>query len=79
VECIDERCRSQGTNPTTACGDKPCGAQQYCQEFIGGPAGSEPSYTCMPLGDCQDCECLSTPGCQCSGTGSSIKVFCAAP
>lgn len=79
VECVDGQCRSQSTNPTTACGDVVCSSEQYCYQFVGGPAGSEPSYSCMPLGDCRDCECLSTPGCQCSDTGGSIKVFCAAP
>jgi hypothetical protein len=78
VECVDQRCRSRNGDATTSCGDKACTADQYCYQFVGGPAGSEPSYSCMPLDDCQDCECLDVIGCQCSGTGSAIKVFCAA-
>ena len=79
VECADEQCRSRNSNATTSCGDKACTADQYCYEFVGGPAGSEPSYDCMPLNDCQDCDCLNVVGCQCSGAGSAIKVSCAAP
>ncbi len=79
VACVDKQCRSRNAGATAACGDKVCTATQYCSEFVGGPAGSEPSYNCMPLGNCQDCECLNVIGCQCSGSGSGIKVFCAAP
>jgi hypothetical protein len=79
VECVDQRCRSRNGDATMPCGDKACTADQYCSQFVGGPAGSEPSYSCLPLGDCQDCECLNVIGCQCSGTASAIKVFCAAP
>ena len=79
ADCIEERCQSRNSAATSACGDKKCTEAQYCEQFVGGPAGSEPSYACRPLGDCQDCECLNVIGCQCSGTGNAIKVFCAAP
>jgi hypothetical protein len=79
ADCIEGRCQSRNSELTTACGDKKCTEAQYCEEFVGGPAGSEPSYACRPLGDCRDCACLNVIGCQCSETGGTIKVFCAAP
>jgi len=79
ADCIEERCQSRSTVATSACGDKKCTEAQYCEQFVGGPAGSEPSYTCRPLGECQDCACLNVIGCQCSETDGTIKVFCAAP
>ncbi len=79
VDCIDKQCRSRNANETTACGDKACTADQYCYESVGGPAGSVPSYSCEPLGDCRDCACLNVTACRCSGSGAQIKVFCAAP
>jgi hypothetical protein len=79
ADCIEGRCQSRNSALTTACGDKKCTEAQYCEEFVGGPAGSEPSYGCRPLGDCSDCACLNVIGCQCSETGGTIKVFCAAP
>jgi hypothetical protein len=79
ADCIEGRCQSRSSAATSACGDKKCSEAQYCEQFVGGPAGSEPSYTCRPLGDCQDCACLNVIGCDCSETGGTIKVFCAAP
>jgi hypothetical protein len=79
ADCVDGRCQSRNSAATTACGDKRCTEAQYCEELVAGPAGSEPSYACRPLGDCQDCACLNIIGCQCSETGGSIEVFCAAP
>jgi hypothetical protein len=79
ADCIEGRCQSRNSAATTGCGDKKCTEAQYCEQFVGGPAGSEPSYACRPLGDCQDCACVNPLGCQCSETGGTIKVFCAAP
>ena len=67
ADCIEGRCQSRSSAATSACGDKKCSEAQYCEQFVGGPAGSEPSYTCRPLGDCQDCACLNVIGC---GAGS---------
>jgi hypothetical protein len=79
ADCIDGRCRSRSNQAARACGDQSCNATQYCHERTGGPVGSEPSYDCLPLGDCHDCGCLSMTGCQCTQTAAGIKVFCAAP
>ena len=79
ADCIEGRCQSRNSATTSACGAQKCTEAQYCEQFVGGPAGSEPSYTCRPLGDCQDCACLNVIGCQCSETDGAIKVFCAAP
>ena len=71
---------SGGTGNPQRCGDKVCAADEYCNEFVGGVPGSQPTYQCKPLNGCQDCECLEVVvACQCSGSGSAIKVFCAAP
>ena len=77
--CVDQRCQSRGTDAAAPCGEQTCTASQYCEEFVGGPAGSMPSYTCKPLGDCHDCACLNVVGCQCSELNGAVKVFCAAP
>jgi hypothetical protein len=79
IECVDQKCRSHDSKATTPCGDTACSAAEYCYEFVGGVAGSQPSYSCKPLGDCQDCACLNVVASQCTGTASAIKVFCAAP
>lgn len=80
VECVAGRCRSHTTEETSACGPQlQCTSTQYCSELIGGPADSEPSYDCVPLGDCSDCSCLDVIGCQCTQDGDAIKVSCAAP
>ena len=79
ADCVDGRCQSRNSAPTTACGPDACTEPHYCQEVTGGPAGSEPSYGCMPLGECRDCACLNLIGCQCSEANGVIKVFCAAP
>jgi len=80
AECVDGRCRSRATEETSACGPQlKCTATQYCSEMLGGPAGSEPSYNCLPLGDCSDCACLEVVGCQCIEDGDAIRVSCAAP
>jgi len=80
AECIEGKCRSHSLAPTSACGPElRCTATQYCHEVTGGPAGSEPSYACQPLGDCEDCECLEVVGCECTQTDAGIKVYCAAP
>jgi hypothetical protein len=79
AECVDGRCRSRSSTPTIACGTQRCTQAQYCEELVGGPAGSEPSYACRPLGDCRDCACLNVTACQCSENDGAIKVFCAAP
>jgi hypothetical protein len=79
AECVDGRCRSRSPQPPTTCGDQTCTASQYCSQFVGGVPGSEPSYSCLPLGDCRDCACLNVGACTCSGAAPAIKVFCAAP
>jgi hypothetical protein len=79
ADCIEGRCRSRESAVSAACGTTHCSQAQYCEEFVGGPAGSEPSYSCKPLGDCKACSCLNVIGCQCTESGGAIKVFCAAP
>jgi hypothetical protein len=79
ADCVEGRCQSRNSAVTTTCGDKACTAAQYCEQSVGGPAGSEPSYSCRPLGDCDNCACLNVIGCQCSEAGGTIKVSCAAP
>jgi hypothetical protein len=79
VDCVDGLCQSRNSAVTTTCGDKECTAAQYCEQFVGGPAGSEPSYSCRPLDGCRDCACLNVIGCQCSDAGGTVKVSCAAP
>lgn len=79
ADCIEGRCRSRNSAVTRVCGDKKCTEAQYCEQLVAGPAGSEPSYSCRPLGECNDCACLNVIGCQCSETGGTIRVFCAAP
>lgn len=79
AECVEGRCQSRNSEVTSSCGNQACTETQYCEQFVGGPAGSEPSYTCRPLGDCEDCACLNVVGCQCDESPSGIKVSCAAP
>jgi hypothetical protein len=79
AECIEGRCQSRASTSTAACGQTRCSQAQYCEQLVAGPAGSEPSYVCKPLGDCKTCACLNLIGCQCTETGGSINVLCAAP
>lgn len=81
AKCVDNQCRSRSTATTFSCGaELTCTTTQYCSQFSGGPAGSEPSYGCLPLGDCQDCACLNVePACVCAQSGDAIKVSCFAP
>ena len=74
--------------PCFSCGDALQCPQDtdYCSTVIGGPAGSEPSYSCVDLPEeCRaepNCDCLSTAGVSgdCAGDAETgITVTIAAP
>lgn len=57
---LPEECETGGDS--FPCGGLICTGDEYCQELLGGPAGSEPQYSCNPIPDScagQDtCDCL---------------------
>lgn len=78
VGCVQGGCTSRYTG-MWMCGDRTCTADQYCSVVIGGPAGSDPSYSCVSLGACNTCDCLSSVGCDCFDQGGQVTVTCYAP
>ena len=80
ASCDNGICGSHYSGKTFPCGTVTCTDQQYCQVFSGGPAGSTPSYSCIFLGNCTTCSCLSaSTSCLCGEDQGFIKVSCAAP
>ncbi|HVJ19811.1 MAG TPA: hypothetical protein VM686_30555 [Polyangiaceae bacterium] len=79
VECLDGQCRSAYTGESFSCLTATCTATQYCQIVSGGPAGSEATGSCYPLGGCTDCTCINAVGCQCAEAEGHITITCAAP
>jgi len=78
ARCDQGACGAHYRGETFECGTKQCVLTQYCRTTIGGPAGSEPSYTCYTT-DCTDCDCLDTAGCTCSADNGHLTVTCYAP
>jgi hypothetical protein len=82
VECVAGQCKSRWGGDVLECGDKKCIDRQRCDIFIGGPAGSAPSYSCgyLPPG-CNDCSCIDGIGlgCDCAVSDGHVTVTCYAP
>lgn len=82
VECNGGRCRSYWPEGTFECGDGVrCTEDQICVTTNGGPAGSEPSYTCSNrVNGCSDCDCLEmAEGCDCAMRDGNPFVTCNLP
>jgi hypothetical protein len=78
VTCDDGSCRAHNTSATFECGTRLCTETQYCHVMFGGPADSEPSYSCFET-TCSDCSCLNAIGCTCSEESGHLLVECYAP
>jgi hypothetical protein len=91
VECVPVEILCLGVEcpcPEIACGDQlMCGpTEPVCTTILGGPAGSEPSYSCGPVPEaCEGmvpptCACVADPGCMCmEDPPGYFQVDCAFP
>jgi hypothetical protein len=74
--CDNGSCRSKYGGKTFTCGAALCTDLDSCQVFPG-VDGGEQSF-CSPLGTCHFCDCLVTPGCQCTKGPIGFTVTCGA-
>jgi hypothetical protein len=73
--CDAGHCKAHSTG-AFACGAEICTSQQYCSYSVGGPQGSEPSFSCVAT-TCSDCACLKPDsGCSCSAANGHLMVSC---
>ncbi len=78
ARCDSGSCKAHYAGGTFPCGDsRMCTDGQYCTKTSGGPAGTEPSASCVET-TCTDCACLSiTDGaCTCTEQDGHLTVDC---
>lgn len=75
VECVQSKCRTKANGSTFPCGDKSCGAGQYCL-VIG---SATPGFDCVTAPSCAtDCSPCMIPGCSCQVGAGPATIGCPA-